>query len=304
MKFVNHYVRRTATPCDRHKRVVAYRHTPYVSAKTKREIFLIEEKETPVVQKEIHTAAKLSDVPENNIAHMQAVQDTVKEEVKLTRKQKKEFCRNAEITALINRKKYKLTDIFFRPYSCMVNEAQEEISASFLSSLLRLVMKWLVVSVFLGISFQEAVNAKGLRFLSLNFTGTASIVFGLTILFILCEVLSYVLAWIVCMIKRKGISLTRIFAVGSMDCVFMVTGFIITGFVCRKNPVYGMLLMVMFFVMDMYLRHNAFGRCTECSKELQACLFTVSVVLEAYCFIQLFGLTMTKMIELFALLIQ
>ena len=228
----------------------------------------------------------------------------MKEEVKLTRKQKKEFCRNAEITALINRKKYKLTDIFFRPYSCMVNEAQEEISASFLSSLLRLVMKWLVVSVFLGISFQEAVNAKGLRFLSLNFTGTASIVFGLTILFILCEVLSYVLAWIVCMIKRKGISLTRIFAVGSMDCVFMVTGFIITGFVCRKNPVYGMLLMVMFFVMDMYLRHNAFGRCTECSKELQACLFTVSVVLEAYCFIQLFGLTMTKMIELFALLIQ
>ena len=139
---------------------------------------------------------------------------------------------------------------------------------------------------------------------SLNFTGTASIVFGLTILFILCEVLSYVLAWIVCMIKRKGISLTRIFAVGSMDCVFMVTGFIITGFVCRKNPVYGMLLMVMFFVMDMYLRHNAFGRCTECSKELQACLFTVSVVLEAYCFIQLIGLTMTKMIELFALLIQ
>lgn len=304
MKFVNHYVRRTATPCDRHKRAVAYRHTPYVSAKTKREIFLIQEKETPVVQKEIHTAEKLSDVPEDNIAHMQAVQDTVKEEVKLTRKQKREFCRNAEITALINRKKYKLTDIFFRPYSCMVNEAQEEISASFLSSLLRLVMKWLVVSVFLGISFQEAVNAKGLRFLSLNFTGTASIVFGLTILFILCEVLSYVLAWIVCMIKRKGISLSRIFAVGSMDCVFMVTGFIIAGFVCRKNPVYGMLLMVMFLVMDMYLRHNAFGRCTECSKELQACLFTVSVVLEAYCFIQLFGLTMTKMIELFALLIQ
>lgn len=304
MKFVNHYVRRTATPCDRHKRAVAYRHTPYVSAKTKREIFLIQEKETPVVQKEIHTAEKLSDVPEDNIAHMQAVQDTVKEEVKLTRKQKREFCRNAEITALINRKKYKLTDIFFRPYSCMVNEAQEEISASFLSSLIRLVMKWLVVSVFLGISFQEAVNAKGLRFLSLNFTGTASIVFGLTILFILCEVLSYVLAWIVCMIKRKGISLSRIFAVGSMDCVFMVTGFIIAGFVCRKNPVYGMLLMVMFLVMDMYLRHNAFGRCTECSKELQACLFTVSVVLEAYCFIQLFGLTMTKMIELFALLIQ
>lgn len=304
MKFVNHYVRRTATPCDRHKRAVAYRHTPYVSAKTKREIFLIQEKETPVVQKEIHTAEKLSDVPEDNIAHMQAVQDTVKEEVKLTRKQKREFCRNAEITALINRKKYKLTDIFFRPYSCMVNEAQEEISASFLSSLLRLVMKWLVVSAFLGISFQEAVNAKGLRFLSLNFTGTASIVFGLTILFILCEVLSYVLAWIVCMIKRKGISLSRIFAVGSMDCVFMVTGFIIAGFVCRKNPVYGMLLMVMLLVMDMYLRHNAFGRCTECSKELQACLFTVSVVLEVYCFIQLFGLTMTKMIELFALLIQ
>ena len=48
MKFRNHYTRRLATPSDRHKRVVSFRHNAYV-AKNKKESFKVAE-ETVMVQ--------------------------------------------------------------------------------------------------------------------------------------------------------------------------------------------------------------------------------------------------------------
>lgn len=293
MKFRNHYVRRSAHPCDRHKRAVAYRHVSYVhsSNPSLKEILPIQtvvssSEESKKVEKPVSIEKPLSE----------KTQETAP--VKLTRKERKASCRKAEVDALLNRKRYSLKEQMLHPYRCMVNEAQEEIPASFLSSVLRILIKWIVISMFMSVSIKHLINADGLNFLHMNFSNTATLTFMLTLLGVVCEGISYLLNWAVCLIQRKGVSFARICAVGSMSYACVTVGFIVSGLFVLKSSLAGFLLMSICILFDMFLRHNALGKCTECSKEIQGILFAISFILEIWCFVYLFGMTLNSLIEM------
>ncbi len=312
MKGFSHTWRRNAVPSDRHKRAVAYRHTPYhaytyrfdSSTLFTEEDLCIGHTENMVEESDAFLKGD-RETQETSIEEKAVVEETVSEPVEKKRKsafkRRKERIqaeRNAEIDALVGRKKYSLWELIAKPYACMKNEAVQELPASGFSSFLRIFIKWFVASFLLSKYFASLVNYFDFSVLRVGFTQTAEMTFRLALMFTLCESLTYFVLGIASRFSKTPLSFGRLFAIGSMDWMAEIIGYLIAGLIGMAFPLLAFAMLVGTAVFGTVLRNKAIMECSSTRVETIAFLTGVCVIASIVFVFFWFGLTETKIIEL------
>ncbi len=301
--------KRTAHPSDRHKRVNALRHTPYISSNTKKVISVESDQNTELVENvqnteiedvvesesftgpDIDTEENTSPVEEvSEKGTVEEVQQEVKKEKKTFRDKRRERkhriqqSRLAEVDAILGKKKNRLPDLLLHPYRCMINEGKSEISSSFLSSLFRLILVWITAAAMVAYTMNQIVNTQNYSYIRFNFSETSNL--GLRILFIIivCEILTAFCNMIFARLAGNHIKFKRILAVRSACWLFQLVGFLISGIVYYYYPGIGFIILTVFILMGISLNTHAQSEALDIQIELQTvvtivCLFMCAFII-------------------------
>ena len=310
-----HSWRRSTVPADRHKRAVAYRHVPYCEYEYRFGSSVMPQETDLQIEKEDAKVDYVSVVDdESKATASEEVKQTDEEKVvtevesrHVKKKRKSAFKRhrervqaerNAEIDALVGRKKYKISELLFHPYDCMKNEAVQELPSSGFSSFVRIFLKWTVASLLMARYFASLVNYFDFSVLRFGFTQTAEMTFRLALMFSLCEILTYLVIGFASRFTKRPLSYGRLFAIGSMDWLAEIAGYLIAGVIGIFLPLLAFALLVGTAVFGTVLRNKAIMECNSTRVETIAFLTAVCVVVSIVFMFFWFGLTETKIIEL------
>ncbi len=295
MKKVSRYARkRNAHPSDRHKRIVALRHTPYCASavlhknssscnpvvEEPREQAAVEVKEPEIKETEI-----VSQVVETTEETQTEVKPTWKQRYQM-RKERIQASRIAEIDAILGKDRNSLKDLLLHPYQCMVREGRQEISASSVSSLVRLSLTWIVIAVVLACAVRRFIAAQSFSFLRFNFTSTSNLAFRIILLALLCEVITAVVNVLASRFGGNHVSFKRVLAVRSGCWLFQLVGVLLGAVVSHYQFTIGLWLIVAFVVMGFSLNHHAQSESLEIQMELQTLITVLNVFLCTYLVLQ------------------
>lgn len=206
--------------------------------------------------------------------------------------------RNAEIDALISRRRYTPLELLLHPYDCMRNEAVQELPSSALSSLLRMMIRWLIASVLISNYFSSLVNYFDFSILRVNFTQTADTALRLMVMFMLCEMFFYFVMGTVSRFSRRPLSFGRLFAAGSMGWLAESAGYLIAGAIGLKYPLAAFAMMLGTVVFGLVLRNKTVMECAKVRVEIIAVVTAFCTVISAGFIFFWFGLTERSLIEL------
>lgn len=300
----NHNWRRNSVPADRHKRAVACRHFPY--HKPLKSAYKPESVSDRVILTEIETGPADGTFSEAAVSEM--VLRSVPERKKKHRfhpiaaivnhRKKVQAARNAEIDALISRKKYSLLQLIVSPYACMKNEALQELPSSALSSLFRMIVRWLVAAVLISCYFSSLINRFDFSILRAGFTDTADTAMRLTLMFVICEMIFYLVVAFASRFSKKPLSLGRLMAVGTMNWAAEIVGYLLAAIVGIEYPMAAFAMMIGTAVFGTVLRNKAIMECSTVRAETIAILTGLWVMISAVVIYYWFGLTERALIEL------
>ncbi len=290
----NHKWKRSALPSDRHQRACAARHIPYVrvnQAKPVSEIESIVELQ-PVVQQE--TKVKKETAP-----FLRKKEKKEKKTGLLHRYNRNvQASRNAEIDALVNRKKHRPFDLLIRPYSCMKAEAEQELPSSLLSSIARLLVKWIVAAVIIAMYFASLVNHFNFSILRVSFTSGAETAMRMCLVFAGCEMLTYIGIAILSRFTKKPLSFARVFAAGTMGVVAETAGFVLAGLAGLFNPLLALAMLLGTIFFGTILRSMAIARCGALREETVAIVAALCGLVSIGLVFLFFNLGETALIKL------
>lgn len=302
---LRYYHKRTALPSDRFHHAPAARHIPYHS-KTRNTVSVL-------VKDTLHVSEQAPEVKmmqaDASVKHENF--DILTEHAKPEKKEKPSFkekmaarharveqARDAEVSAIVRRHHYSFSELLLHPYACMENEAYEEIPSPFLASLGRMIIKWLIASAFLAIGFKKIVDTQNFSYLRLNFTHTAEIAFRLLVIFVLAESIGYLINVFVSIFRHEKITVTRIFAIGTMGWLSESAAFLVAGLISLKSPEVGIIIMIGVVLYGVFLKNHVIAESTSARVETQSIVTTVCMMIALYMIYKWFGAAEHSLIEL------
>lgn len=295
----NHKWKRSALPSDRHQRACAARHIPYagylyrnITASKQ-----VEEKET----------RSMNSVEDVKVEPLPAVKK--KEQEKKAKKEKKpgalhrlnrnvQASRNAEIDALISRKHHSPVALLIHPFRCMQHEAEQELPSSLLSSIVRLLLKWIVAAVIVSLYFSALINYYDFSILRISFTSGANTAMRLCLSFAACELLAYIVITICSRVTKKPLTLARVCAAGTMGFLSEIAGLVLAGIVGIAYPLVAMALLVGVLLYGTALKGMAISKCGSLREETVAIVIGFSAMLSIGLVLLLFNLGETELLRL------
>jgi hypothetical protein len=302
---LRYYHKRTALPSDRFHHAPAARHIPY-HAPTRNTVSVLVKDTLHVKEQE-----SAADVQQPQASNRPEDFDILTAHTKPEKKEKLSFrekmaarharieqSRDAEVSAIVRRHKYSFSELLLHPYACMENEAYEEIPSPFLASLGRMIIKWLIASAFLAIGFKKIVDTQNFSYLRLNFTHTAEIAFRLLVIFVLAESVGYLLNVFVSIFRHEKITVTRIFAIGTMGWLSETFAFFVAGLISLKNPEVGIIIMIGVVLYGIFLKNHVIAESTSARVETQSIVTTVCMMIALYMIYKWFGAAEHSLIEL------
>lgn len=292
----NHKWKRSALPSDRHQRACAARHIPYV--KRSHEIKDVVSVETTIEKEAVK--------PEKKLVEKKKKEKKVKEKKVKEKKpgalhrfnRNVQESRNAEIDALISRKKHNPIDLLIHPYSCMKHEAEQELPSSLLSSFARLLIKWIVVAVIVSLYFASLINHFDFSILRVSFTSSANTAMRLCLSFAACELLAYIVITICSRVTKKPLTLARVCAAGTMGFLAETAGMVLAGIVGIAYPLVAMALLVGVLLYGTVLKGMAISKCGSLREETVAIVIGFSAMLSIGLVLLLFNLGETELLRL------
>lgn len=293
----NHKWKRSALPSDRHQRACAARHIPYVHRHTVTKTEVLDERRDSIIET----------VKESTEAEKPLFVKKKKEKKEKKEKQGNVFrsfnrnrqaSRNAEIDALISRKNYNPVELLVKPYGCMQNEAEQELPSSLLSSIVRLLVKWIVAAVIIAMYFASLINHFDFSILRVSFTSGAETAMRLCLVFAGCEMLTYIVIAIISRLTKKPLSFARVFAAGTMGFLAETAGFVLAGIVGLASPLAALAMLAGTIVFGTILRGMAIAKCGALREETVAIVNALCAVLSIGLVLLFFNLGETALIKL------
>lgn len=289
----NHRWKRSALPSDRHQRACAARHIPYVRVnKVKAAVIdnnIVELQ--PVINKE-------TEVKKMQFSGFQKKEKKEKIGVLHRFNRNVQASRNAEIDALISRKKHNPIDLLIRPYSSMKAEAEQELPSSLLSSIVRLLVKWIIAAVIISMYFSSLINHFDFSILRVSFTSGAETAMRLGIVFAGCEMLTYIVIAVLSRMTKKPLSFARVFAVGSMDYAAEMAGFLLAGVAVLASPLLALAMLTGTILFGTVLRGMAIVKCGALREETIAVVVALCALVSIGLVLLFFNLGETELIRL------
>jgi hypothetical protein len=218
------------------------------------------------------------------------------------REQKKEQkweSREAEIDAMISRKQYGLKGLLLHPYKCMVNEFYEEIPGSFIGSLLRMFVKWLICGMLFAEEIKKMLDAGSFSYLRMNFSTVAAM--GVRVALMLCaaELILYLLHCILSLFSHRKIGFHRVLSSGTMIWLWESIGYIIAGVIgMRYDPIFCVLVMFAVVLIGLMLKNQALIDGTGLSHEIVTVVSVLVVFVCAFLVVKAFGMSETQILKM------